>query len=62
MLLFYGYVCARGGLNGPSDLQRQRGEVKDETLVRHAHAEIILVIVSSIKNIGLKDERSVFNL
>jgi len=39
-LVFYGHFCARGRLNGPSDLQMKWGEVKDETTFRYAHAEI----------------------
>ena len=38
--MFYSHFCAHGRLNGPSDLQRQWDEVKDETTFRHAHAEI----------------------
>ena len=33
-------LCARGRLNGPSDLQRQWSEVKYETPFRYAHAAI----------------------
>jgi len=29
-LLFYGHFCQQNKLNGPSNLQRKKGEVKDE--------------------------------
>ena len=38
--VFYGHFCTHGRLNGPSDFQRQWGEVKDETTFRYAHTEI----------------------
>ena len=43
--MFYDHFCARGRLNGPSDLQRQWSEVKDETPFRYAHAEVRTQIV-----------------
>jgi len=35
-----GYFCAQGRLNGPSELQMQWSEAKDETTLRYAHGEI----------------------
>jgi len=38
--MFYGHLCEQSRLNGPSDLHRYWGRVKDETPLRHAQAEI----------------------
>jgi len=45
-LTFYGIFCGHDRLNGPSDLQKWRTEVKDETPVRYAHAEIRTRVVA----------------
>ena len=39
--MFYGQFCA----HGPSDLQKQWSEVKDETPFRYAQAEIWIQVV-----------------
>jgi len=38
--MFYGHFCVHRILNGPSDLQMQWSEVKDETPFRYAHGDI----------------------
>lgn len=45
MILFYGHFCERSRLNGSSDPQRQRVEVKDETSFGHKHAGISTQVV-----------------
>jgi len=40
-----GLFCANGSLNGPSDIQKKWSEVKDETPIRYAHAEIQTQVV-----------------
>jgi len=44
-LIFYGHFWAPDRLNGPSDVQMQWNEVKDETPFRYADAEIRTQVV-----------------
>ena len=39
------HVCAQGRLNGPSDLQREWNEMKDETPFKYAHTAIRTLVV-----------------
>ena len=39
-LMFYGHFSAHARLNGPSDVQRYWGEIKDERPFIYAHTEI----------------------